>query len=207
MKLRYRLGTILIYWVWKLLFGIRIEGRDNIPDKGGVIIAPNHLSNFDPPLLGTAVWKRECYFLSKKDLFTINKFYSYIMITYNAHPINVQKPSKSDLQYAKKLVNKGLALIMFPEGTRSKVGHFVEFNEGVAWLALQCKVPIVPTLATKTNTPLISQLIRKNRVVIKFGAPITPVFYSQFTDSHQARRVITQELKSRVEKLVTSQDK
>jgi 1-acyl-sn-glycerol-3-phosphate acyltransferase len=203
MKLRYRIGMIIIYSLWKVLFGFRVKGRENIPDTGGLIIAPNHLSNFDPPLVGTAVWKRECFFLSKKDIFIINKFYSYAMEKFNAYPITIKKPTKSELKQIKTLVDKKLALIMFPEGTRSKVGHFVEFNEGVAWLALQCKAPIVPTLIANTNTPLVSQLIRKKRVVIKFGPPITVDFYSQFKDPHEARAEVTKELRRRIEQLVT----
>ena len=90
---------------------------------------------------------------------------------------------------------------MFPEGTRSKVGHLNEFNEGVAWMAFQFNVPIIPTLIVNTNTPLINQMLRKTRVLIKLGKPISTDFYRQAKNSKDARKIITRELKSRIEEM------
>lgn len=172
MKLRYRVGTRVIYLVWKILFGFRVEGRENIPDNGGIIIASNHLSSYDPPLIGTAVWSRECYFFAKRELFIINKFYSCLIRAFNAYPVDTRKPDIKALKQTKSLLGRGLGIIFFPEGTRSKTGQFLDFNPGVGWLAIKCNVPIVPTLIKGTNTPLISQLFRKHRVYVKFGVPI-----------------------------------
>lgn len=201
MKLRYRIGTRVIYWVWRILFGFKVEGRENIPNNGGIIVAANHLSNFDPPLVGTAVWIRECYFFAKQELFEINKFYSWIMKKFNAYPVDTKKPTKEALKWTKELLNRGMGVIFFPEGTRSKVGHFLKFNPGVGWLALNCGVPIVPTLINGTNTPLISQFFRKNRAYVKFGVPIIP---GNFTSNKEGRELIAQEVERSIKSLKQS---
>ncbi len=201
MKLRYRIGTRVIYLVWRILFGFRIEGRENIPKNGGVIIASNHLSNFDPPLVGTAVWVRECYFFAKRELFVINKFYKWIMETFNAYAVDTKKPSKETLKYTQELMNKGLGLIFFPEGTRSLEGHFLEFNQGVGWLALRSQVPVVPAAIKRTNTSLVSQFFRKNRVQIKFGKPIIT---NGFKTNKEERELITQKIEDRIKELYES---
>jgi 1-acyl-sn-glycerol-3-phosphate acyltransferase len=201
MKLRYRIGTKVINYLWTILFGFQVEGRENILENIGLIIAPNHLSNFDPPLVGTAAWNRECYFLSKTSVFFSSKFATFIMKAFNAYPINIEKPEKTTFDYTKDLLRRNFAIIMFPEGTRSKVGHLNEFNEGVAWMAFQFNVPIIPVLVVNTNTPLIAQMFRKTRVLIKLGKPIPTDFYRQFKNSKEARKIITQEIKSRIEEM------
>lgn len=198
MKLRYRVGTRIIYWIWKILFGFRVEGRDNIPNNGGIIIAANHLSNYDPPLIGTGVWNRECYFFAKQELFAINRFYTWVIKVFNAYPVDTKKTSKAALELTMKLLNKGLGIIFFPEGTRSKTGNFLQFNAGVGWLALKCGVPIIPTLINGTNTPLIRQFIRKTGVCVRFGEPILP---HKFKSEKDGRKLIAREVEKSIKSL------
>ncbi|MCK4352651.1 1-acyl-sn-glycerol-3-phosphate acyltransferase [candidate division WOR-3 bacterium] len=208
MKLRYRIAIRIIYWTWKLLFGFKIEGWENIPKKGGVIIAPNHLSNFDPPLVGAAVWFRECYLFTKQELFVINKFYTWLIKAFNAYEVNTKGLNKTALKHTEKLLKNGLAIMFFPEGTRSLSGHFLEFHPGVAWLALRCEVPVVPTLVKGTNTPLIKQFIRKEKVCVRFGKPV--IYDSLLRDlsagrqaklPREARAIISKEVERRIKNL------
>ena len=191
------------------MFGFKVDGRENIPKDGGVIIAPNHLSNFDPPLVGAGVWFRECYFFAKRWLFVVNKFYAWLLRAFNAYEVDTENPSKKMLKYTQELLNKGLAVMFFPEGTRSKevspqVGHFLKFNPGIGWLALKCGVPIVPTLVSGTNTPLIKQFTRKSKVYIKFGTPITKEYLSKFKPGKESRELIAQEVAHRIKELYES---
>ncbi len=201
MRLRYRIGTRFIYWIWRILFGFQVEGREHIPKKGGMIIASNHLSNFDPLLVGAAVWNRECYFFAKSELFIINKFYTWIMKTFNAHSVDTKKPSKETLKYMYDLINKGLGLILFPEGTRNREKHFLKFNAGVGWLALRCGVPVIPTTIKYSNTSLVSQVFRKSKVRVKFGSPITT---NGIKANKEGRELITQEIESKIKELYES---
>lgn len=201
MKLRYRIGTKIIYWIWSSLFDFKVDGRKNIPVSGGVIIAANHLSNFDPPLIGTGVWSKECYYFTKRGLFVGNKFNAWLIRTFNAYEVDTEKPSKGALRYTQELLKQGLAVILFPEGTRSKVGHFLKFNPGVGWLALTTKVPIVPTLVKGTNTSLWSQFIRKNKARVRFGSPISPEYISKLKPCKGSRNIIAQEVAKRIKLL------
>ena len=185
------------------MFGFKVDGRENIPKDGGVIIAPNHLSNFDPPLIGTGVWFRECYFFTKRGLFVVNKFYAWLLRAFNAYEVDTEKPMKKMLKYTQELLSKGLAVMFFPEGTRSKVGHFLKFNPGIGWLALKCGVPVVPTLVNGTNTPLIKQFTRKSKVYIKFGTPITKEYLSKFKPGKESRELIAQEVAQQVRHLAS----
>lgn len=218
MKLRYRIGTKVIYWVWRVMFGFKVKGREHIPPNGGIIIAANHLSNYDPPLIGAGVWSRECYFFAKRELFVINRFYTWLIRAFNAYPVDTERPSKEMLKYTMNLLNKGLGIIFFPEGTRSKTGNFLRFNPGVGWFALKCGVPIIPTLIKGANTPLVTQIIRKNRVYVKFGPPIMPNkegIQGRMDDSSNLKgksvsryaATITQEVDRRIKSLLASFDK
>jgi 1-acyl-sn-glycerol-3-phosphate acyltransferase len=201
MKLRYRIGTKVIYWIWRVLFGFKVEGRENIPLKGGTVIASNHLSNYDPPLVGTGAWMRECYFFAKQELFNITKFYSWLIHIFNAYPVNTRRPDKKALKWTKKLLEEGRCVVFFPEGTRNLRGGFLRFNPGVGWLAMQTRATVIPTAIKGVNTPLMRQLIRKSRTYVKFGSPI---FASKFEHTKRGRELITKEIERKVKELYES---
>lgn len=92
--------------------------------------------------------------------------------------------------------------MFFPEGTRSFAGHFVKFNPGVGWLAIKCGTPVVPVCIKGTNTPLLRQLIRKERVYVKFGPPITKEYIGKLKPDKRGREQLVQEIKHRIEKLL-----
>ena len=126
------------------------------------------------------------------------------MTQFNALPVTSEKPEKKALTYFCNLLNNGIAIVFFPEGTRSKAGHILNFNLGVGWLAMKCKVPIIPVLIRNTNTPLLKQFIRKTRVYIKFGTPITKEEIDAFATTSgrkEARESIVKELRVRIDKL------
>lgn len=172
MKLHYRIGKTIIWWIWHTLFGLKVEGRENLPTNGGVIIAPNHLSYCDPPLLGAAVSIRELYYFAKRDLFQINKFISWLLRTYNAFEVKREGVDRKAIRYAENLLAKGLALAFFPEGTRSKGDEFLPPQPGLGYLALRAHVPIVPVFIQGTNKSLRRLFLRRNELYIKIGKPI-----------------------------------
>ncbi|MFC2068233.1 lysophospholipid acyltransferase family protein [Chloroflexota bacterium] len=139
------MGTVLFL----LLTRLHIEGRENIPAEGPVLIVANHLSNADPPLLGVSM-RRYVKFMAKKELFR-SKLTSYIMRGIGAFPVHRGQWDRKGLQEADKVLAKGLGLVIFPEGMRSKSKQLQPAFPGSALIASRYKVPILPIGITGTE--------------------------------------------------------
>jgi len=158
--------------IFKLLTGVEIRGR--IPKRGPVLIASNHLSFLDPPLIGYTTF-REVYFLAKPGLFVLSKFFTWLITTYNA----ISLGGTEGMKKAIKLLKMGKAVVIFPEGTRSKKGILLPFNTGVGYLSITYNVPVVPVRIINSNKKFISLMLRINNLRINFGKPIYPYGYNK----------------------------
>lgn len=104
--------------------GVTVRGRENIPQKGPVIIFYNHQDVFDPPILGSFL-SRPFYFVAKEELFTGRslkaRIFSWIIARFRGLPINRENPLKSreSFQFMKKLLEQGEGIAIAPEGTRN----------------------------------------------------------------------------------------
>lgn len=144
-------------WLYKILWYItapivhlfwleKITGRSNVPVKGGVIIAPNHQSWLDPFFITSSLRKRRCYFLVGEFIYR-NRFASWALGVMDHILVDRYNPDKTAVyKKAKKILDAGGALIVFPEGRLSKDGHTQKGFKGVAKMALASQVPIVPTV-------------------------------------------------------------
>jgi 1-acyl-sn-glycerol-3-phosphate acyltransferase len=166
----YKIGRILFYWFYKIL-GLRIEGIDNIPRKGGAIIAPNHRSNYDPPLVGCGISFRPVYFLAKKGLF-INKTVSWVLRSVCAIPVDTDNPGVKVMKDFINLLKDEKAVMVFPEGSRSKTNEFLPAYPGVGYLSIKAQVPVVPALINGTHESMKKHLFRQTPLTLKFGTPI-----------------------------------
>lgn len=104
--------------VVKLLYRAEFVGKENIPQNGGFIIASNHVSFFDPVIIGAGATRR-IHCMAKAELFD-KPFLGWFFTHLNAFPVKRGKSDKSAVEYAVKAVNEGEVLGIFPEGTRSK---------------------------------------------------------------------------------------
>ncbi len=185
MKWRFLLGIFFIYPIVKILLRLRVLGRENIP-KGGVIIVANHTSNFDPPLLVLAA-KRELYFLAKEELFSVSKFFSWLIKSFNALPLRRGAFSKRQLLEIRDLIRRGKAVLIFPEGTRSRDGKIGEFKPGVGFIAQFIKAPVVPCFVKGVKDSFIPRvcdrdLVKRSlrnslsfpKIEVRFGEVIYP---------------------------------
>lgn len=168
----YNIGHFLFLVFYKIL-GLKIEGADNVPEKGGVIIAPNHRSNYDPPLVGCCIPTRPVTFLAKKALF-VNKAISWVLRSVHAVPVDTETPGIKSMRFFVNLLKKGKAVIMFPEGSRSKTNEFLPAQPGVGYLSIKTKVPVVPVLITGTHESMLKHFLRQTPLSVKFGKPIYP---------------------------------
>ena len=168
MRTYYWLSQLFLRLVLWACFGLKVRGRENIPRRGGVIIAANHISLVDPPFIG-AVCRREPYYLAKEELFH-QKAFAALIRAYHAYPLRRGKPSSQAITWAIDLLRSGHALLLFPEGGRQKEGRLGKGRPGVGLIATHSGAPVVPCLIQNSHK-LRQAFLRKRRLRISFGPP------------------------------------
>jgi len=164
----YKTAQFITNIILKILYRVSYEGFENIPMEGGVIVAANHASMIDPPALG-ARSPRELVYLAKKELFPIPVVRLLLRISHSI-PIDRAGYSKRTLKQVVESLKEGWALVMFPEGTRTKTGEFGRPKKGVGMVAVMADVPIVPCWieGSYKAKPFVS------KVTLHFLPPIKP---------------------------------
>lgn len=136
----------LILWVYAR---VEVVGAENVPRRGGLIVACNHLNNADPGIIGVSI-RRRVVFMAKAEMFEWPLFGGYVRLV-GAFPVRRFEADLAALRRATELLRRGLALMMFPEGTRSKTGTMAAGHPGTAILAMRAGIPIVPVAITGTE--------------------------------------------------------
>lgn len=149
-----------------VIFGIDIEGLENIPKEGGAIIAGNHTTWFDPFPIAVAL-KRPIHFMAKIELFEIPVI-GWILPRVNVFPVKRGLADRDAIRIAQERVKGGNLLGIFPEGTRNKnKDEVLPLQGGASLISLKTGVPIVPCVVTN-----IHPLRFRKRVKVAFGPPI-----------------------------------
>jgi 1-acyl-sn-glycerol-3-phosphate acyltransferase len=182
------------------LFRAKIVGRRNVPKTGAVILASNHLSFIDSVVI-TLFSPRPVSFLAKDSYFTgtgVRGFLSRVFFrSIGAIPVTrgVGQAAQDALDAGLSLLHQGEAFAIYPEGTRSRDGRLYRGKTGVAWLALNAGVPVVPVALAGTDKvqPIGSRGIRLAKVTIEFGEPLDLSHHGK-ADSGRARRHATDEV-------------
>ncbi|MBK7140629.1 MAG: 1-acyl-sn-glycerol-3-phosphate acyltransferase [bacterium] len=170
MKILYYLGWLVTRIISKLVFRMRVSGREHFPKSGGFILATNHISYYDPPLVGS--WAtRQVYFFAKQELFK-NKLFGWVIRQTNALPVKRGAIDRQALEMSLEVIAKGYGLTIFPEGTRSKIEGFLDPKPGVGMLAIKAGCPIVPGYLHGSNK-LKDCFWGRNRLSIRFGEPFS----------------------------------
>lgn len=170
-KLLYYLGWSITRLISRVLFRIRITGQEHIPKTGGFIIASNHVSFYDPPLVGS--WStREMFFFAKAELFR-NPLFGALIRRTNALPVKRGTIDRESITTAAGVIDRQFGLVIFPEGTRSLTGQFLEPKPGIGLIARRSPCPIVPAYVHGSNR-LADCFLGKTRMSITFGEPISP---------------------------------
>jgi 1-acyl-sn-glycerol-3-phosphate acyltransferase len=157
---------------------VRVEGLENIPARA-CIFASNHASNVDPPILTTAIPRRVAI-LVKKEVFRIPIFSRAMHLS---HFVAVDRGSRKAAVSASTTVGflkAGDSFLMFPEGTRSPDGRLRPFKKGVATMAVEAGVPVVPVSIAGTQKVLKkgSWLLQPGLLTIRFGNALDTSIYS-----------------------------
>ncbi len=142
MKLIYRLGWHAWRFFYWFVFRWKIYHVDRVPVSGPVILASNHASFLDPPLVGTAV-PREINYLARESLFDI-PIVGWIIREWNSVPVDRDGGGGSGLKAILNRLKKGGAIILFPEGTRTSDGKLQPARSGIGLTVIKSKAPVVP---------------------------------------------------------------
>ncbi|MEY9962059.1 1-acyl-sn-glycerol-3-phosphate acyltransferase [Streptacidiphilus sp. MAP12-16] len=163
----------------RLVYRPVVEGRENVPRRGPVILASNHLSFIDSVVI-PLVAPRPVAFLAKAEYFTgtglkgrlSRAFFSAIDAV--AVERGTHRAAQASLDAALGVLNEGRAFGIYPEGTRSLDGRLYRGRTGVAWLALTSGALVVPVALAGTEQiqPVGSRLPRVRRITVRFGEPL-----------------------------------
>ncbi len=164
----YRILRRLFYILFKILFRLKVYGERNIPRRDGVIIASNHLSYLDPPILGVSINRRPT-FMAKAGLFRI-PILNFIIKRYSIR-VDRSTTKPSTLKKAVEVVKNGGVLVIFPEGGRSRDGNLMGIKRGVGVIAGLTGAPVVPAFikGSEKALPVGSRFIRFARIEVFFG--------------------------------------
>lgn len=163
----YALAREIVSFIFHIYFKLIIIGKENIPqEKGSFIIASNHVSNNDPPMVGI-VFKGKYTFMAKEELFRINPLFTWLIKKLGAFPVKRGSKDTAALDSALESLKNGRIFVIFPEGTRSKDGELGKPKSGVTLIAARAKVPVVPVFVKYGK-----KRFWKRRVLISVGKAI-----------------------------------
>jgi glycerol-3-phosphate dehydrogenase (NAD(P)+) len=168
----------LVYWIVRAVvqpfflvyFRMSRIGREHVPD-GPVILAANHRSFLDPFIIGTCL-RRPVYYVAKKELFA-KRLHGWFLNSLGAFPVDRGAGDASAIDTAKAILARGDAVLIFPEGTRTRPGPLGPAKRGVGRLVLETGAPVVPVAIIGTEAIRRGWRIRPHKVRVRLGRPLT----------------------------------
>jgi len=172
MSLIYRLTWLACRCVFAVYFRWRIYNAERVPREGPVILAANHASFLDPPMIGSAV-HRPINYLARESLFRFPLFGWYIRAL-NSVPVDRDGAGAKGLKMILDRLLQGGGIILFPEGTRTSDGQLQPARSGVGLTVIKSDAPVVPVrvFGTYEAWNRRQRFPRPRKVQIKFGRPM-----------------------------------
>lgn len=172
MKTTYWVGHTIFRAAAKAFFRYQVVGREKLVQDGPVLIASNHESFLDPPLVGIA-YDEPVYYLARKTLFKGPTKWLYPR--WNAIPVDQEAPDMSSLKKIIKILKSGEQVVVFPEGARTLTGDLQPGEAGVGLIAAKSRAVIQPVriFGAYEALPRGSGRLRFHPVTIVIGDPMT----------------------------------
>lgn len=174
----YVLARVLFRLVFALVFRWDVQGREHMPPSGPVLVCANHISWWDPPLVG-CLFDRRVYFMAKEEIFRWPVL-GPLLPRVGAFPVRRGTADRQALRTALEHLAAGRVVGIFPEGTRSRSGELLPAEPGAAMLAVKSRAPILPVAISGPFRPF-------RPVRVRVGTPFELKEYYE-------RRVNTQDL-------------
>ena len=196
MRLFYWVATVAMRASLVALTRWRVEGRENVPRTGPLILVSNHLSFIDPPLLGASL-PRRINFMTKQELFR-SPISRAVVKAYYAFPVRRGVLDRSALRRALEVLKEGWVVGVFPEGRRSPDGHLQSPQAGASLLASRSGVPVLPVgIAGSERVKGLGFLLRRPPITVTIGRP----FHLKPTADEHSRAKLEQQSRLIMERI------
>lgn len=179
----YSLASFFVRAFFRIVFFMRVEGKENVPMDGGLLFCANHQSNWDPPAVAAA-FPRKISIMAKEELFQ-KPLLGRLIKALRAFPIRRGKGDAGAVMATLKLLGSGDATLVFPEGTRvrSEEERKREINPGIIRIAIKARVPILPCYTNGKYRPF-------GGLKVTFGKPISyEEYYDEAPDKETLQRL------------------
>jgi 1-acyl-sn-glycerol-3-phosphate acyltransferase len=186
----YRFAKAVVNSIFRPLYRIEGIGLEHIPKEGGVLLCSNHISNFDPIVVGILP-KRDVYYMAKEELFKVPVFGKIVSMC-NAFPVKRGMSDREALRKGLNVLKDGHILGLFPEGHRSKTGELGKGLAGAGFFALRAEAAVVPCAIIGPY-----QAFRKLKVV--YGKPID---MAELRKTKASAEQVTELIMSEIHKLI-----
>src|SRR5204863_7971406 len=172
MKLIYRVAWCLFRLVFAAYFRWRVFHPERVPLTGPVILAANHASFIDPPLVGAGL-KREINYLARESLFRF-PVVGAVLRAVNSVPVDRDGGGAAGLKAILGRLLAGGGIILFPEGTRTRDGHLQPARSGIGLAVIKSEAPVVPVRVFGTFEAYGRHMRfpRPRRIIVKYGQPM-----------------------------------
>ena len=172
MNRSYHLAQLAFRTVFRFYFGWRVYDADQVPAEGSVVLAANHASYIDPPLIGAAL-QRQVHFLARNTLFD-QPVVGTLLRSWEVVPVDREGAGAGGLKAILDRLRQGGAILLFPEGTRTSTGELQPARSGIGLTVLKSSCPVIPVRVFGTYRAYGRhlRLPRPYRVTVKFGAPL-----------------------------------
>ncbi|MFO0914979.1 MAG: lysophospholipid acyltransferase family protein [Pirellulales bacterium] len=203
-------GCRLAWWLMLRSFlktwnRLKVIGQERVPSQGSMIVIANHASHLDALLLTTIMplsRRDEVYPIAAQDVFFEKLSIAAFAATFiNAFPIKRNASSLRRLaELRQKLLDGPIALILFPEGTRTRTGSMGPFKTGIGMLVAGTSIPVIPCFIEGAGRAMSvsAKFVRPERITIRVGQPMT---FAELTDDRDGWHKTTQLLESAVREL------
>ncbi|MFY9270645.1 MAG: lysophospholipid acyltransferase family protein [Candidatus Manganitrophaceae bacterium] len=175
----YRIAHVVVWILAKILFRLKVIDEIHVPREGGVVVAANHNSYFDIPLLGCALSRRADN-MAKSELFR-NRFIAFFFRLLGGFPVRRGTIDRRAIDEAVQRLRKGHLLAIYPEGTRSKDGRLQSPKPGIGMIIARSEAKVVPVYIRGTSGIRLFQ-----PVTIIFGKPLD--FKGETDESRQPEK-------------------
>jgi 1-acyl-sn-glycerol-3-phosphate acyltransferase len=198
LELGYNFLHCFFYLFYRALFAARAVNKENVPNKGGVIIAANHLSNWDPMLISCFI-KRPVGYMAKQELFDVPLLGSALR-TFHSFPVRRGTVDRTAIKTAINKLVSGECMGVFPEVHRSKTGELQQAATGVALIAAKAAVPVIPTAVINTNKIFGSGSFFP-KICVAYGKPI---YYTSASTNRAELQKFTDMIMHEIQNLINS---